>query len=104
MPERTVSLSAPGGYYGSTLAYGKHLPRTSSSEKIERQLLPIRSRGVTKMSNKKEPRSRIAGRDSRTGQFIPVQETKWRPDTTERERVPLPGFGVSGRYDSNKKR
>ncbi len=56
------------------------------------------------MGNKKEPRSRIAGRDSRTGQFIPVQETKWRPDTTERERVPLPGFGVSGRYDGNKKR
>lgn len=50
----------------------------------------------------KTPTSRIGGRDSRTGQFIPVRETERRPDTTQRERIPLPGYGDSGRYDKPK--
>lgn len=48
------------------------------------------------MSNN-EPQSRIGGRDSRTGQFIPLRETERRPDTTQRERIPLPGYGDTGR-------
>src|SRR2546426_12025103 len=32
-------------------------------------------------------------RDAKTGQFIPVKEAKERPNTTVRERVPLPGKG-----------
>lgn len=33
------------------------------------------------------------GRDSGTGQFIPVEEAKRRPNTTTVERVPKPGYG-----------
>ena len=46
---------------------------------------------------KKEPQSRIGGCDSRTGQFISLRETERRPDTTQRERIPLPGYGDTGR-------
>lgn len=51
----------------------------------------------------KTPHSRIGGRDSRTGQFIPVKETEQRPATTQRERIPLPGYGDTGRSDKGKK-
>lgn len=50
----------------------------------------------------KKPTSRIGGRDSRTGQFIPLRETTRRPDTTQRERIPLPGHGDSGPHDKNR--
>lgn len=33
------------------------------------------------------------GRDSKTGEFIPVKEAERRPNTTTVERVPKPGFG-----------
>ena len=33
------------------------------------------------------------GRDSGTGQFIPVDEAKSRPSTTTVERMPKPGRG-----------
>jgi hypothetical protein len=33
------------------------------------------------------------GRDSETGQFIPVEEAERRPNTTTVERVPKPGYG-----------
>ncbi|MBW9275968.1 MAG: hypothetical protein K1563_20010 [Candidatus Thiodiazotropha sp. (ex. Lucinisca nassula)] len=33
------------------------------------------------------------GRDSETGQFIPIEEAERRPKTTQVERVPKPGFG-----------
>ncbi len=49
------------------------------------------------MATKKQPTSRIGGRDSRSGQFIPLRETNRRPDTTQRERIPLPGYGDTGR-------
>ena len=52
----------------------------------------------------KEPHSRIGGRDSRNGQFIPVKETERRPDTTQRERIPLPGYGDTGRSDKDKRK
>ena len=55
------------------------------------------------MAANKPPASRIGGRDSRTGQFIPLRETVRRPDTTQRERIPLPGHGDTGRYDKSKK-
>lgn len=45
----------------------------------------------------KKPTSRIGGRDSRTGRFIPLRETERRPGTTQRERIPLPGHGDTGR-------
>ena len=41
----------------------------------------------------KERQSRIGGRDSKTGQFVPLRETERRPATTTREHIPLPGFG-----------
>jgi hypothetical protein len=46
----------------------------------------------------------LRGRDSRTGEFIPVREARQRPNTTTVERVPKPGFGhvsssVRGRDD-----
>jgi hypothetical protein len=37
------------------------------------------------------------GRDSRTGEFIPVKEADRRPSTTTVERVPNPGYGGSGK-------
>lgn len=42
---------------------------------------------------KRQPTTRIGGRDSRTGQFVPLKETERRPATTQRERIPLPGHG-----------
>jgi len=50
----------------------------------------------------KEPTTRIGGRDSETGRFIPVEETYKRPSTTERERIPLPGHGDTGRGGGKK--
>lgn len=41
----------------------------------------------------KERQSRIGGRDSKTGHFVPIEETRRRPDTTQREHIPLPGYG-----------
>ena len=37
------------------------------------------------------------GRDSKTGQFIPVSEAKRRPATTQVERVPKAGYGDTDR-------
>jgi len=42
----------------------------------------------------KERESRLAGRDARTGRFIPVEDARERPSTTVVERLPLPGHGV----------
>lgn len=44
--------------------------------------------------SEKDRKSRIGGRDARTGRFVPVEETRERPDTTVRERIPLPGYGT----------
>ena len=57
----------------------------------------------------KKRQGRVGGRDSITGQFIPVEETRRRPATTQREIIPLPGYGDSGRggkgnNSSNKKK
>ena len=38
----------------------------------------------------KQQKSRLAGRDAETGQFIPVDEARRRPSTTVVERLPLP--------------
>jgi hypothetical protein len=37
------------------------------------------------------------GRDSGSGQFIPVSEARRRPSTTTVERVPKSGFGDTDR-------
>lgn len=50
----------------------------------------------------KERQSRLGGRDNRTGHFIPLEETKRDPDGTTRERIPLPGFGDTGRSEKDK--
>jgi len=42
---------------------------------------------------KKEPTSRLAGRDARDGRFIPVKDAKKDPDHSVVERLPLPGHG-----------
>ncbi|SDP47108.1 hypothetical protein SAMN05428967_2266 [Phyllobacterium sp. YR620] len=34
-----------------------------------------------------------AGRDSKSGQFITIEEANRRPDNTTVERVPKPGYG-----------
>jgi hypothetical protein len=33
------------------------------------------------------------GRDSKSGEFIPVKEAERRPNATTVERVPKPGYG-----------
>lgn len=50
-----------------------------------------------------ERNSRLGGRDSRTGQFVPLKETERRPATTQREHIPLPGRGDTGRGGDKKK-
>ncbi len=45
----------------------------------------------------KERQARRGARDSRTGQFIPVEEADRRPATTQKENIPLPGHGDTGR-------
>lgn len=40
-----------------------------------------------------ERESTLKGRDAKTGQFIPVEKARQRPNTTVVERVPLPGKG-----------
>ncbi len=42
------------------------------------------------------PKTRPIGRDSKTGEFIPVAEARRRPATTLVERVPKPGYGDTG--------
>jgi len=55
------------------------------------------------MSKKQQqPTTRIGGRDSGTGRFIPVEETRRRPENTQRERIPLPGHGDTGRTEKKK--
>lgn len=41
----------------------------------------------------KERKTFDVGRDSKSGQFIPVEEAERRPSTTTVERVPKPGYG-----------
>lgn len=53
--------------------------------------------------SKKKPEGHIGGRDSTNGRFIPVSETYRRITTTQREIIPNPGRGDSGRYDKRKK-
>jgi hypothetical protein len=45
----------------------------------------------------KERQARRGARDSSTGQFIPLKEADKRPATTQKENVPLPGYGDTGR-------
>jgi hypothetical protein len=42
---------------------------------------------------KSERKTFDIGRDSKSGQFIPVKEADRRPSTTTVERVPKPGHG-----------
>lgn len=37
--------------------------------------------------------SKIVGRETKTGHFVPLRETAKRPSTTSRERIPLPEYG-----------
>lgn len=43
------------------------------------------------------------GRDSKTGEFIPVKEAERRPSTTTVERVPKPGYGDTKNEPPRKK-
>ena len=40
-----------------------------------------------------DSKTTLKGRDSKTGQFIPVATARSRPTTTEVQRVPKPGYG-----------
>jgi hypothetical protein len=43
------------------------------------------------------------GRDSKTGEFIPVKEAQRRPNTTTVERIPKAGNGDTGKGNRNKR-
>jgi len=45
----------------------------------------------------KDSKTTLRGRNSGTGQFIPVSEARKRPATTEVERIPKPGYGITDR-------
>lgn len=47
--------------------------------------------------------SRIQHRNNNTGRFVPDRVGEARPGTHTRERVPLPGYGDTGRYDNKPK-
>lgn len=49
-------------------------------------------------------KTRPIGRDSRTGEFIPVKKARKRPATTQVEELPLPGYGDTGRSNKRKKK
>ena len=42
------------------------------------------------------------GRDSKTGEFIPVKEAQRRPNTTVVERIPKSGYGDTDRGNKGK--
>ena len=44
-----------------------------------------------------ERKARRAARDSITGEFIKKSEADRRPNTTQIENLPLPGYGDTGR-------
>jgi hypothetical protein len=50
----------------------------------------------------KESKSSLRGRDSETGRFIPVEEARANPRTTEVERIPKPGYGIENRGKNSK--
>lgn len=56
------------------------------------------------MSKNRPPQSRIQGRDSGNGKFVTQSEVKARPNTTQNERLPLPGFGDTGRGKGGEKK
>lgn len=45
----------------------------------------------------KKPHGRLGARDSKTGEFIPLKKADDRPKTTQKEIIPLPGYGDTGR-------
>jgi hypothetical protein len=51
-----------------------------------------------------ERKSRRGARDSGTGQFIPIKEADRRPATTQKENIPLPGHGDTGRGKGGSKK
>lgn len=50
------------------------------------------------MSNK----TKTGYRDSRTGEFVTRREAERRPATTQRESIPKPGYGDTGRSSKKK--
>lgn len=52
------------------------------------------------MSNKSK--THLGGRDSRTGQFIPIPVARQRPNTSTVERIPNPGRGDTDRSKNKK--
>jgi len=46
---------------------------------------------------KDKSRTTLRGRDAKTGEFVRLEETKRRPESTLRERVPKPGHGDTGK-------
>jgi len=50
-----------------------------------------------------ERQARRGARDSKTGEFIPISEAERRPSTTQKENIPLPGYGDTDRGKKGKK-
>lgn len=51
----------------------------------------------------KDRQARRGARDSVTGEFIPMEEANRRPSTTQKENIPLPGYGDTDRSKKGKK-
>lgn len=49
-----------------------------------------------------ERQARRGARDSETGKFITKKEADRRPATTQKENIPLPGYGDTGRGKKKK--
>ncbi len=49
------------------------------------------------MAKSSQPKASIGERSAKTGRFVPDGTAEKRPNTTVRERIPLPGYGDTGR-------
>ena len=54
------------------------------------------------MAKSNPPRTRLLGRDAEKGTFKPVKEARADKKGSVVERVPLPGYGDTGRSDKKK--
>lgn len=66
-----------------------------SSFTPKRDIKVMREKGACIVAN--DRKTFDVGRDSKSGQFIPVKEADRRPNTTTVERVPKPGYGDTKR-------
>ncbi len=87
------------------------MKRSAKKRSVSRKSIKRKpKRSVSRKSIKRKPKKKSTveripvgknktfplGRDSKTGEFIPVREARRRPNTTTIERIPKSGYGDTG--------